>query len=327
MFVDDLVKLKIRKEVASDYLDAATFINENEFDFVIIEHEYGIYGGSRYGANVVCLLRSLSIPVVTTLHTIKKSMSDEEHSILQQFFMLSSKVVVMTQNMKHMLDAHHNLYGDRIVVIPHGVRAQPYPDKAQEKIRAVVDPKRPTMLGFGLIHPGKGYEHVIKAMPTILRQVPNILFMIYGKAHPSCGPSCSSYLQNIKNLVATLGLSRSVIFYDVFLSDKQLNLVLGATDLYLTPYKDLEQAVSGTVALSLSKGCVVASSRYDYANEVLKDGRGILFDDLSPSTISSALINILKDKNKLHEMSKESYKLTRDWAWNKIAQSMMNLIT
>lgn len=322
---DRKVTRRVREWVQRDYDAAAMYINESGFDFVIIEHEFGIFKGGPCGAYIVCFARALSVPSIVTIHTVKKKLTEEEHAILQQMFLIAKNVIVMTNTMKKILDTYHNIYGDKIVVMPHGVRNTPFPDRAIEKARIKIDSKMRTIVGFGLIHPGKGYEHVIRAMPMILKEHPATLFLIYGKPHPNCNPPCVDYVNKLKDMVREMRLGKHVIFDGSFLTDDQVDRVLGATDIYITPYTDTEQSVSGTVALAMSKGCVVASSPYYYVNEVLADGAGVIFDNLSAKTIATTVVQLLKDNVKLNEMSNIAYEMTRTWVWEKIAERHIEL--
>ena len=53
----------------------------NTFDVVIVQHEYGIYGGPD-GQDVVPLLDALVVPVIVVLHTVLACPSPRQRAIL-----------------------------------------------------------------------------------------------------------------------------------------------------------------------------------------------------------------------------------------------------
>ena len=133
------------------------------------------------------------------------------------------------------------------------------------------------LLTFGLLGPGKGIEHVIEALPEIVRRHPNVVYLVLGATHPHLvAREGESYRLSLERLAEERGVKEHVIFYNRFVSLDDLKEFIGATDIYLTPYLNEEQITSGTLAYVFGAGKAVVSTPYWHAQELLADGRGIL---------------------------------------------------
>src|ERR1043165_821406 len=62
----DEVRFEIRANVLKDYQLATDYLNINQIDAVIVQHEFGLYG-ARSGENILKLIRNTRMPVITTL--------------------------------------------------------------------------------------------------------------------------------------------------------------------------------------------------------------------------------------------------------------------
>ena len=63
---------------------------------------------------------------------------------------------------------------------------------------------------------------------------------------------------------------------DKFVGRVELTRWLEAADVFVTPYPNLDQIVSGTLSYAMSAGRAIVSTPYAYAAELLTEGRGIL---------------------------------------------------
>ena len=63
------VAFQIQDNKIEEYIRAADFLNAGRFDTVCLQHEFGIFGGEA-GGHVLELLSRLTMPVVTTFHTV-----------------------------------------------------------------------------------------------------------------------------------------------------------------------------------------------------------------------------------------------------------------
>ena len=164
------------------YQKAAEFLNSKNVDVVCLQHEYGIYGGSA-GSYILTLLRHLTMPVVTTFHTILKDPNEEQLVVLKSIADLSSRVICMTEKGRDFLINIYEIPEDKIDVISHGIPDMPFVDPHFNKDKFGMEGKQ-TLLTFGLLSPNKGIENMIRALPRIVAQHPNVVYMVLGATHP-----------------------------------------------------------------------------------------------------------------------------------------------
>ncbi len=242
----DRVKFQLRANVQSDYLRAADFINVNQFDVVILQHEFGIFGGKQ-GAHILHLLKSLRMPVLTTLHTALTEPSDEHRVIIRELARYSERLVVMSDKARNILHDTFGIPDSQITFIPHGIPDVAFVDPSFHKDQFGVEDRK-VILSFGLLSPGKGIEHAINALPKIVSKHPDVAYIILGATHPHVKrDSGEEYRNGLYRLVNELGLNDNVIFVNRFVAMEELCEYLGAADIYVTPYLNEAQITSGTL--------------------------------------------------------------------------------
>jgi glycosyltransferase involved in cell wall biosynthesis len=318
--------VRVRFELSQDdpalYRQAADFLNFSNVDVVCLQHEYGIFGG-RAGGYILELLRRLKMPFVTTLHTVLRNPNHDQHAVMEEIAALSDRLIVMSQHSTEILQEVFHVPIDKIDLIPHGIPDLPFTDPNFYKDGFGTEGKN-VLLTFGLLSPNKGIENVIQALPGILARHSNVVYMISGVTHPHIlrreGDKYRDYLQN---LAKELGVETQVIFRNRFESPQDLVELIGAADIYITPYKHEAQVVSGTLAYALCAGKAIISTPYLHATELLDGERGVLvpFDD--PKAIAEKTIALLDDETGRHAMRKRAYLYARDMVWNRVAQKYM----
>jgi glycosyltransferase involved in cell wall biosynthesis len=316
------VRFELSEDNSSSYRQAADFLNFSNIDLVCLQHEYGIFGGPA-GSNVLELLRRLQMPVVTTLHTVLREPTPEQRRVMAEIAAISDRLIVMSRQSVDILEEVFHVPAGKIDLIPHGIPDLPFTDPTFYKDAFGTEGKV-VLLTFGLLSPNKGIENVIKALPEILRRYSKVVYMISGVTHPHVlrheGDKYRNYLQN---LAKDLGVEANVIFHNRFVSPQELVELIGAADIYITPYKHKSQVVSGTLAYALSAGKAIISTPYLHAIELLDDERGALvpFDD--PGAIAAKTIELLDNPTARHAMRKRAYLYSRDMVWNRVAQQYM----
>lgn len=314
------VRFEIAAANVSSYQRAADFLNVGDVDLVSVQHEYGIFGG-KAGSHVLALLSSLRMPIVTTLHTILAEPSRVQLLAMNELTRLSERLVVMSAHGATLLQEVHGVPETMIDIIPHGIPN--LPDAERSKAQLGVEGKS-VILTFGLLSRDKGVEHVIDALPAILARYPNTLYVVLGATHPHVKDSeGEAYRIILENRVRKLGVASSVMFYNRFVNQEELNSFLSAADIYITPYLNPGQITSGTLAYALGSGKAVISTPYSYARELLADGRGILVpwpkDD--PQGISNAVIGILGSEEQRADLRERGVVYGRSMLWPSVARS------
>jgi len=316
------IRFELSQEELASYRRAADFLNFSNIDLVCLQHEYGIFGGAA-GAHILELLRRLKMPVVTTLHTVLREPNTDQRVVMEEIASLSDRLIVMSRQAAEILQEVFHVPMSKIDLIPHGIPDLAFTDPNFYKDGFGTEGKD-VLLTFGLLSPNKGIENVIKALPSILAQHGNVVYMISGVTHPHVlRREGDKYRESLQKLAKDLGVEASVIFRNRFVSPEELVELIGAADIYITPYKHKGQVVSGTLAYALSAGKAIISTPYLHAVELLDEGRGVLvpFDD--PEAIAAKTIALLDNGTARHAMRKRAYLYTRDMVWNRVAQQYM----
>ncbi|HJX95339.1 MAG TPA: glycosyltransferase family 4 protein [Candidatus Acidoferrum sp.] len=316
------VRFELSEDNLASYRQAADFLNFSNIDLVCLQHEYGIFGG-RAGAHILELLRRLRMPFATTLHTVLREPNPDQRRVLEEIATLSDRVIVMSKQSSEILQEVFKVPADKIDLIPHGIPDLPFTDPSFYKDGFGTEGKE-VLLTFGLLSPNKGIENVIKALPQILARHGNVVYMVSGVTHPHIlRREGDKYRQSLQNLAKELGVEPNVIFRNRFVSPQEMVELIGAADIYITPYKHKAQVVSGTLAYALSAGKAIISTPYLHAVELLDDERGALvpFDD--PEAIAAKTVELLDNATARHAMRKRAYLYGRDMVWSRVAQKYM----
>ncbi len=253
------VRLELEQEELASYERAADFLNFNGNDLVCLQHEYGIYGGNA-GSHILTLLRRLKMPLVTTLHTVLRDPDANQRTVLEEIARLSDRLVVMSELAAELLRDVYAVPGEKIDVIPHGVPEMPFMDPNYFKDKFGTEGKS-VLLTFGLLSPNKGIENVIRALPAILAKHPNVVYIVSGVTHPHIRRrEGERYREELTTLAEQLGVSSQLIFNNRFVSAEELVEHVGAADIYVTPYRQEAQVVSGTLAIALGAGKAIIST-------------------------------------------------------------------
>jgi glycosyltransferase involved in cell wall biosynthesis len=321
-----LYPARVRSQIAEDdlasYRATAHSLNARNVDVVCLQHEYGIFGG-KAGSHVLELLHHLTMPVVTTLHTVLRQPDPEQRSVMLQIAARSNRLIVMSEYSSRVLQDVFGVSAAKIDLIPHGIPNLPFVEPEVYKDALALADKL-VLLTFGLLSPNKGFENVIQALPQILAHHKNAVYVIAGATHPHVrAREGDRYRDQLQALARGLGVERQVIFHNRFVTPQEMASLVGSADIYITPYCHEAQAVSGTLAYAMGAGKAIVSTPYWHAAELLNDGRGVLVPFENPAAIAAAAIELLDDDAKRFAMRKRAYLYARKMVWNQVAQSYM----
>ncbi len=317
------VKFTIRQEYQTDYLKAADFINRSGAEVCIMEHEFGIYGGQS-GVYILPLLHRLHIPLISTLHTILETPSYTEKAILKQICKMSDKVVVMSNKAIQFLENIYEVPTKKIMRIEHGVPDIHF-DKEQSRTELKFSDKK-LLLTFGFIGRNKGIETVIKALPHVVKKHPEVYYVVLGKTHPNVLRSAGEEYRNyLKLLVKNLKLGDHVCLLNEFAEERELFKYLAASDIYITPYINEAQITSGTLTYAMGSGCVVVSTPYWHAAELLTENKGCLFDFKDENGLAKVLNKLLDKPELMKNIQQKAEEYGRDIIWPKIGHKYLQL--
>ncbi|HET9345374.1 MAG TPA: glycosyltransferase family 4 protein [Candidatus Limnocylindrales bacterium] len=314
---------RIRKDELSDYLRTAEALRKC-VGILSIQHEYGIWGGED-GRHVIDFVRALDVPSVATLHTVLQRPTPGQRAVLSELVALADATVVMSQSAAARLTDVYGIDRRRLHVIPHGVPELPFVDGATVKPGLGVE-DRQVILSFGLLGPGKGYELAIEALPDVVAAHPSVLYVVVGETHPDLVRSEGEvYRDRLVAEVARLGLQDHVRFIDRYVGRVELTKWLEAADVFVTPYPNLDQIVSGTLSYAMGAGRPVVSTPYAYASEALADGRGVLVPPASPAALAVALNELLGDPELRAAIGARAYAYSRRMVWSSVGGEYRDL--
>jgi glycosyltransferase involved in cell wall biosynthesis len=310
------VGLEIDQDDPASYRRAAEALDGLGLDVLSVQHEYGIYGG-RAGAHLLDLLQRVRVPVVTTLHTILAQPDPLQWTVMDGILRHSARIVVMSSHGAAILRRVHGLPARRIDLIHHGIPPVPFHGGTKERLG--LDGRR-VILTFGLLAPDKGIETVIEAMPAILQAFPDTVYVVLGGTHPHVrARHGESYRTMLEQRARALGVADRVVFHNRFVPLAELTEFLAAADLYVTPYLKMEQITSGTLAYALGAGRAIISTPYQYARELLADGRGALVPRGDPDALARTAVDLLGDDAKRMAMRRKAAEFGRTMAWPVVA--------
>ena len=328
----------IHQEVVTDYATAASELNRRDVDVVLVEHEYGIFGGDS-GRYVLELANELAVPLVVTLHTVLENPPPDRAEVLRALCDRAALVMVFTETAGRMVVDQGLADLDRVRVVPHGAPDEltqaAWSDQAGDDISSSsLQLGLPALNGrtvlstFGLISDSKGLELAIRALPKITASHPEVLYLIAGQTHPEViNKEGESYRLSLHRLVHDLDLCDHVSFIDRFLTIDELALLLARTDLYLTPYRSKDQIVSGALTFAVAAGCPVVSTPYFYAEDLLSSGAGVLVPFGDPASLAAAVLDLLDFPAKLHAARAEARRIGADLPWASVGKATLELLS
>lgn len=318
------VALQIRDDNLQEYVSAAASLNAGRFDVACLQHEFGIFGGDA-GANILELLSRLTMPVVTTLHTVLDKPTAIQRTVMERIVETSAKVIVMADKARELLHSVYRVPHEKIEVIAHGIPDFPFvaPDMAKARLGFS---GRSVILTFGLLSPSKGIEVMIDAMPSILRRRPDAVYVVLGATHPNLvRDQGEAYRESLTARVCDLGIEDHVVFLDQFVDQATLLEFISMCDVYVTPYLNEAQMTSGTLAYSFGLGKPVVSTPYWHARELLADGRGVLVSFGDAAGIGNEIAQLLTDEPRRQAMRERAYAASRSMTWERTAERYLTV--
>ncbi len=316
------VRYHINQNQLVEYSGVADLLNLKQVDAVCVQHEYGIFGGQR-GGYIIELLRDLKMPVITTLHTILKDPTPQERNVMLQLAEFSDRLVVMSELSVRFLRDIYQIPTEKIVLIHHGIPDVPLIESDAYKDKFDVGGKQ-VLLTFGLLSPGKGIETVIDALPNIVQAHPEVIYMVVGATHPHLkATQGEDYRIGLQLRAKNLGVADHLVFHDRFLADEEVPDFIGAADIYITPYLNEAQIISGTLAYALGMGKAVISTPYWHAQELLAEDRGRLVPFHDPGSLAAEVIDLLDHPDKLRALQQRAYEYGRQMVWSNVGRSYL----
>lgn len=321
----DHVKFVIRQNQQKDYIQAATLINISDVSVVLLEHEFGIYGGES-GIYILPLIHRLEKPLFSVLHTVLREPSYTQKLIIQEIAERSARLIVMSRRGIEFLTTIYGIAPEKIQYIEHGVPDLEAPVLNPLKKVSTFRNHR-VLLTFGLLSRNKGLETVIRALPRIVEQHPDVMYVILGKTHPGIvRTSGEEYRDHLKRLAVQLQVDQHLTFINKFVSETELMNYLSAAHIYITPYLNEAQITSGTLSYAVGAGAAVVSTPYWHALELLDDERGRLVKFKDEHTLAETVNELLDQPEALDALKRRAYQYGLHLRWPRIGADYIRTI-
>lgn len=306
--------------VAGDPTSAARAASTlSDSDVAIVQHEYGVYGGSD-GDEVLGLLAALTIPSIVVLHTVLSAPTKHQRTVLELVASSADAVVTMTTTARDRLAADYAVDMAKVRVIPHG--APSFGPSRTPTFRSV----EPTVLTWGLLGPGKGIEWGIEAMSLLGDVYPAPRYLVAGQTHPKVlAREGEAYRLRLTQDVQARGLAGAVSFDSHYRDRAALADLVSSADVVLLPYDSTDQVTSGVLIEAVAALKPVIATRFPHALELLGDGAGLLVPHKDPVAIAEALRTLLTHRDVAAGMTKAAVASAPELLWPAVAQRYRRL--
>lgn len=307
----------------NDYTNLADEINKNYTTTqVILQHEYGIYGGEN-GEYILDFLTRTFVPVTTTLHTVLPNPNPLMRKVTKEIITRSRKIIVLTKNSKQILESLYPNAIGKTSVIPHGIHNTKFENNTKYK-KALNLENKIVLTTFGLLSRGKGIEYALDALPYVIKKYPNLIYLILGETHPVIRrQEGESYRLELAEKIKRLKLQKHIKFYDHYFALGDLIEFLKATDIYIATSTDPNQSVSGTLSYAAGTGRAIISTDFPQARELVTKKVGTRIPICNSQALTKALLTMLRNPEKLKSMHKEAYKTTRHMLWSNVVKAYL----
>jgi glycosyltransferase involved in cell wall biosynthesis len=318
----------VKRDDEASYVRAAAHVNAMGCDVVLIQHEFGIFGGVA-GSHLLAFAAALSVPYAITLHTVLPAFDHDEAINVKELCANAALVTVFTPTAKRLLLAQGLVGSDQVKVIPHGAPAELYVPVDNQAIRRRLGlpTTGPVLSTFGLLSEGKGIELAICAFAGIVGEHPLARYVVAGRTHPGVVKvDGERYREHLVTLVSALGLQDHVIFLNEFLDVREVADLLAVTDVFCTPYRGEDQIVSGALTFALAARCPVVSTPYRYATDMLSDGAGIIVGRDDVDGFARAMQRLLSPGRNRDTAVQAATNASRSLRWSTVGHTLSEVL-
>lgn len=293
----------------------ASFLDD--FDFVFLQHEYGIFG-SDDGRAVLDLMDAVNVPVIPTLHTVPSHPTERQREILEGVVARSAACVVMTEAAHDRLCVGFDVDSRKIRIIPHGASRLPADVPSGQGPGYV--------LTWGLLGPGKGIEWVVDALAMAPLSGFQIEYRVVGRTHPKVAArDGSAYIDMLRERASRLGVSERVLFDETYHSLDTLLDIVSRARVVVLPYESDDQITSGVLVDAIAAGVPVVATSFPHARELLSDGAGIVVPQRDAAALARAIHSVVSNPRVRSAMAYRAGELAVAHDWSTVASNYLEV--
>lgn len=311
---------------ADGFRKAAEQLNADpRVKLVVISHEFGLFGGES-GDALLPFLETIKVPVVTIFHTVLPREYKGYGAVAQRIIDRSDRIMVMNQSALKLLKGEYAVPDGNATVIPHGIPVIPAYSQMQAKKTVGLGGYR-VLVSFGLLSPNKGYELVIQGLTDVVRQYPDVLYLILGQTHPNVlKKQGEAYRYSLEELAHELGLEQHVRFYNQYMAQPDIIKYLKAADIFISASQEPKQMVSGTLCYALGSGTATVSTPFIHARELAGQNILMLAEFQQPESFSRPILELFGNPRLQHEYEERAFTVTRPMTWPNIGLAFFKMI-
>lgn len=205
-------------------------------------------------------------------------------------------------------------YKEKIVVIPNGINLKEFEifyskEECRKKLGLAINKK--VILFFGYLSPYKGPEVLLKAMPRIIKDVPDALLIFAGKG---------VMRYELEILSSKLGVEKNVKFVE-FVDDILKPLYFKSADVFILP-STMSTESFGIVNLeAMACSVPIIASNIGGIPDVVKDGEnGLLVQPKDSEALAEAIIHLLENEERREKMGTNGFIKVKKYSWDNIAE-------
>lgn len=310
------VLTELDNDVPASVAEATTRLSD--CDVAVVQHEYGLYGGTD-GDEVLDILRGLTVPSIVVAHTVLLEPTDHQRAVLEAVVDAASAVVVMTEAARDRLCLGFDVDASKVTTIPHGA-AVPAPQYGLDRWG------RPTLLTWGLLGAGKGIEWAIDALAELRDLRPRPRYVIAGRTHPKVVEfEGERYRDMLIQRAWAKGVAASVTFDASYRDVPSLTQLIQRVSVVVLPYDSRDQVTSGVLVDAIAAGRPVVATAFPHAVELLSSGAGLVVPHGNSAALAYALRRVLTEPDLAAEMAAEAARLAPELAWTAVARQYADL--
>ncbi|RKY38247.1 MAG: hypothetical protein DRP72_02160 [Candidatus Omnitrophota bacterium] len=190
------------------------------------------------------------------------------------------------------------------------------------RFKQIDDVERYTIGFVGTLSENQGLQLLIKAMPQVIRRVPEVKVRIIGK-----GP----YEAELKRMVRNLKLDDYFIFHGFIKSDGEVLDILSRCAVGVAPWTCREDdnvlyADPGKPKLYAFCGLPIIITKGTLIAEEISNKRVGISINYTEDELVEAIVGLFKDKNKLREYKKNAHEFAKQYTTDVIFDSILKSV-
>jgi len=217
------------------------------------------------------------------------------------------RIIVHTQANKDVL-VKDGSDQKKVIVIPHGA----YSFFNIYSKNTEIESEENCILFFGYMGKNKGIEYLIKAIPFVSQEIPDIKVIIAGEGEFA---KYSKYI---------IDESKFEI-YNEFIPNEKVPELFERAKIVVLPYT-YHQGHSGILAVAYAfKKAAIVTDVGDLPNLVDGGKIGLVVPPNDPEALAKAIIKLLEDVSLRKQMEENAYKKAQELSWDNIAKKYIEV--